>query len=349
MCGVNSNDSRRTVTELLVILIVAAAAAAVAYPALRHRPSTPDAPKGSKETAPARPPTEAGSLVEKKARVLSALREIEADRDDGKVTEADYERLKREYEAEAAAVLRQLDALGPAATAAYAGTGTSAAEPATRRRGFTPGLAWGFAIVVFGALVGALLVQGIRPRGPDGSITGNEIADGSGDTGGGGMGRGGMGGGGALVPVDLSKVPELERRIAADSTDVDALNELSHLYVSTQDFGRAADLTMRALRIDPKNAQAMTHLGVVLWANGNLDDALQAFNHAIQFDPKWHESYLFKGIVLFAGKQDYPGAVEAWEAYLEVAPPEANTDRVRGMLEGARRAATMGGAAPPGT
>lgn len=336
-------------TELLVILIVAAAAAAVAYPALRRgetssTPARPKVPDKRRHTRAAGGGGggrhEAEGLLEKKARVLAALREIEADREDGKITEEDYDRLKREYEAEAVAVLRRLDALGPAAAGA---AGAGAARDA--RRGLSPGLAWGFAIVLFGVLAGALLTQALRPRGPDGSITGNEIAGGGG--GGMGGGGGGGGGGGALVPVDLSKVPELQQRIAADSTDVDALNELAHLYVSTQQFREAADLSMRALRIDPENAQAMTHLGVVLWANGELDGALEAFNHAIQFDPRWHETYLFKGLVLFTAKQDFQGAVEAWERYLEVAPPDANTSRVRGMLEGARQGAARGRAPAP--
>ncbi|MGH7545206.1 MAG: tetratricopeptide repeat protein, partial [Gemmatimonadota bacterium] len=153
--------------------------------------------------------------------------------------------------------------------------------------------------------------------------------------------------GGALVPVDLSRVPQLEGRIAADSTDVEAMNELAHIYVSTQQFREAADLSMRALRVDPENAQAMTHLGVVLWASGDLDAAVEAFDHAIQFDPGWHETYLFKGLVLFTGKQDFQGAVETWERYLEVAPPDVNTDRVRGMLEGARQGAARGRSPAP--
>lgn len=325
-------------TEILVILIVAAAAAAVAYPALRHRDEPAPAKPGPQGAAEKRVVTEEERLLEAKARVLGALREIDADRDEGNISDEDYERLKRGYEAEAAAVLRRLDALGQVGKGARPAADAVAAGAASRRRGVSTGLAWGFGVVVFVALVGALLAQAIRPRGPDGSITGNDFS-GGGD--GGGMGGGGMSA--PLVPVDIARVPDLQKRIAADSNDVDALNELAHIYISTQQFREAAGLSMRALRVDNDNAQAMAHLGVVLWASGDLDAALEAFNHSITFDPKWHEAYLFKGLVLFTAKQDFQGAVETWERYLEVVPPGVNTDRIRGMLEGARRAAAMGG------
>jgi cytochrome c-type biogenesis protein CcmH/NrfG len=44
--------------------------------------------------------------------------------------------------------------------------------------------------------------------------------------------------------------------------------------------------------------------------------------------------------------QDFDVAVDAWERYLEVAPPDAKRDRIRGMLEMARQNAGKGGSPP---
>ncbi len=295
----------------------------------------------------AEPAQEAESLLERKARALAALREIEANRAEGNLSEEDYASLRREYEAEAAAILRKLDEgrEGGEVAKGRVPSEAGAAETATagpRRR--SSGLVWGVGVVVFTIVVGIALAQAIRPRGPDGSITGNEIAGGGSPMGG---GMGGAMGGGSLVPLDASRIPGLEARLQKDSADLEALVELSHAYIAMQRFREAANLSMRALRIEPRNARAMTHLGVVLWANGELETALQAFNHAIEWDPELPEPYLFKGLVSFAGLQDFQGAIEAWQRHLALAPPDANPDRVRGMLEGARRAAAAGSSRSP--
>jgi hypothetical protein len=51
------------------------------------------------------------------------------------------------------------------------------------------------------------------------------------------------------------------------------------------------------------------------------------------------EALLYRGIILFAGVQDMPAAAEAFDRYLAVAPPDANTGRIRGMRDAARQAA----------
>jgi Flp pilus assembly protein TadD len=40
-----------------------------------------------------------------------------------------------------------------------------------------------------------------------------------------------------------------------------------------------------ALRLDPKNCQAATNLGVALEQSGRLDEARQQWTHAVDVDP----------------------------------------------------------------
>ncbi|MBI4514024.1 MAG: hypothetical protein HY702_07935, partial [Gemmatimonadetes bacterium] len=166
--------------EALVLLIVAGAALAVAYPALRRQAGAAAA------AAAAEPSDEVDELLERKNRVLASLREIESDREAGNLSGADYEALKREVEAAAAGVLRRLDELGRVAP----GRPRRAAQPvgpaqAAPRRG-APALLWAFGVIVFVVLAGVTLSRALGPRGPDGSITGNDPVRGAG---------GGMGGG----------------------------------------------------------------------------------------------------------------------------------------------------------
>jgi cytochrome c-type biogenesis protein CcmH/NrfG len=68
-----------------------------------------------------------------------------------------------------------------------------------------------------------------------------------------------------------------------------------------------------------------------------INNALTAINQATRLDPKLPEAWLFKGMILMAGKQDQKGAVEAWEHYLTIAPPDADTTRIATMVRGFRR------------
>jgi len=87
-----------------------------------------------------------------------------------------------------------------------------------------------------------------------------------------------------------------------------------------------------------ESAEAWAHLGMILWGANEPDGGVQAVNEALTLSPDLPEALLFKGLILFAGKNDPAGAVSAWERYLQVAPPGAETERVRAMLQGARQA-----------
>jgi cytochrome c-type biogenesis protein CcmH/NrfG len=128
--------------------------------------------------------------------------------------------------------------------------------------------------------------------------------------------------------------------VARDSSDHPALLELGHLYLRQQRLNRAATVSMRAVELRPQareTAEAFAHLGMILWNAGETDVGLQALEQALFLHPDLPEALLYKGIVLFAGKQDPRGAAAAWERYLAVAPADAETGRVRSMLEAARQ------------
>ena len=94
------------------ILVAAAAiglplAFFVAWPLIRHR--------GAPVLLPL-PPDPREPLLERKAAALRALRELDFEHGAGHVSDDDYAELRARYEAEAAAVLSELDHLAPAAS-----------------------------------------------------------------------------------------------------------------------------------------------------------------------------------------------------------------------------------------
>ena len=281
--------------------------------------------------APAPPPVaDPGELLARRARLVSALEELEADFADTKVTAGDYDLLRQRDEAELRAVKAALKERPKRAAARPA--------PAAVRRSINPVVAWSLGVVAFGAVVALTLTRSVAPRAAGGTITGIDLSGGAAPDG----GADGAEGGGAIAPVDTARLHVLEARVARDSNDHAALVELGHLYLSQQRLNRSAQVNMRAVRLKPdarESAEAFAHLGMILWNAGETDAGLQSLDKALELHPDFPEALLFKGIVLFAGKRDMAGATQAWERYLQVAPADANTARVRAMLEGARRAA----------
>ena len=337
-------------TELLVILLVVGAAMVIFAPALSPGSSAPrpGARVGSRRPPAPRAPEPAtgrlAALKERKARLLRSLRELEAERTAGRVTESDYEQLRQRDQLEAARVLQEMEALGtggggsrrgarePVAPSAAAGSGRQRAGRA---------LAWSGGVVAFGVVLVFTMSRAVAPRAPGGSITGTMPGDG-------GAGPAG-GGAAALLPsANPARLAELERQIAGDSSRLPQLLEAGHLYIAEQRFDEAARVTMRALELDSQAAEAFAHIGVLLFVEASSHDvqdsavvalrgALDAVSRATQLDPRLAEAWLFKGMIQMGGMRDAAAAAEAWAEYLKVAPPDADTTRISALVQSMRR------------
>jgi cytochrome c-type biogenesis protein CcmH len=276
--------------------------------------------------------TDAADLRARRERLVTALAELETDHSDGKVTAADYQALKERDEAELRAVKAALKERREISRAPSPATGReSFREPRAPAR-MNPAVAWSLAIVAFGAVVAFALTKAVAPRPAGGAITGVDLSGGSTPDGSEES---------AIAPVDTARQHLLERRVARDSNDYPSLMELGHMYLAEQRLAKSAAVNMRAVRLKPdapETAEAFAHLGMILWSAGETDAGLRSLAKALELKPDFPEALLYQGIILFAGRRDMTGASAAWERYLEVAPPDANTARVRAMLQAARSA-----------
>lgn len=314
-------------TELLLVVAVGGGIIAVLYPTLRGAAQEARAEAAQENRSGSGAGDPPGRLEldldERRRAVLRSLEEIDADREAGNLSEADYKELRRRYEREAALTLAQLDAAERAARTKPSAEG----RMPTAARSRVPGaVSWVAAIAAFGALSVVVLTSSLRPRGEGDTLTGTI------------PGTGGPGNASPLVPIDVERMAALEEIIAADSSDVESLVELGHLYLASQRFAEVAQLSMKALSLDPHTPGALAHLGMVLVAADHTDEALASFDRALEIDPDFAEALLYRGIVSFRGG-DFEGAVQSWERYLAVAPQDADVSRVRAMLQGARQAA----------
>jgi tetratricopeptide (TPR) repeat protein len=261
-------------------------------------------------------------LAEEKRRALAALRELEFEHAAGHVSDADFADLRARYEGEAAAVLTEIDRLGPAEP-------SPPIEPGRAPRGsaWRHPLALGTAalgLVAFGIVMGAGIVRYTEPdpmagQAPIGSRPlvqlPTEKPTETPTAGGGGTGR-------AIPPEMLQGMLQAARGSLAQGR-----------------YGEAIAAYQAVLKRDPRNVDAMTHLALIVALGGgpeHADRALETFDRALAIDPGYLPALLYRGQLLYEVKKDVAGAVRSWEKFVALAPPGEDRDRVAKMIEEAR-------------
>jgi cytochrome c-type biogenesis protein CcmH/NrfG len=266
------------------------------------------------------PPDAREQLTERKRQVLRALRELEFEHDAGHVSDEDHAELRARYEGEAAEILLELDRLGAMPAPVPAPAVEAAAAP--RRRGWRhpAAIAAGAAaLLVFGIAIGAGIVRYTEPDAtagmpPPGS---RPLAA--------------MPGGGAPAPG----APQGSGRPLTPEL-LQGMLGAARASLAEGRYGEAIAAYQAVLKRDPRNVDAMTHLGLIVAIGGHDDAALETFDRALAIDPRYAPALLYRGQVLYENKGDVKGAVEAWEKFLAVTPPGEDRQRVEQMIADAK-------------
>jgi tetratricopeptide (TPR) repeat protein len=288
---------------VVALVIGVPALAFTLWPLLRRR--------GARAVLLPLPPDEREGWLEAKGAALRALRELAFEHDAGHISDADYEELRLRYEQEAAAALTALDRLGPAATApARAATAPAAA------RGWRHPVALGIgavALLVFGVLRGVGIVRYTEPE---------------------------------PMTAAPPSVPAIAAAPEAPATDgapraippevMRRMLEAARASLSDGRYQEAIAAYQAVLKRDPKNVDAMTHLGLIVAIGGHADSALETFDKALALEPDYPPALLYRGQVLYEAKNDVAGAVRAWERFVKVAPTAADRERVQKLIAEAK-------------
>jgi len=262
-------------------------------------------------------------LEEEKSALYRALRELEFDHDAGHLSDPDYQSLRERYESRAGVLITELDALGPEpprrAPAEPAPTRTEAPRASWTRHPATFA-AGAVVLVIFGVIIG---VNAGRFTERDETFTPP----------------------GARIPVpgpppSSSPVgPPMARLEPGKPIPPEMLAGMLQAARQSLFEGRYTEAIaayQAVLKRDERNVDAMTHLGLIVAVGGHADSALETFDKAIKIDPKYAPAYLYRGQVLYEQKQDYAGAVAAWERFLALVPSGEDRDRVAELLKRAR-------------
>jgi tetratricopeptide (TPR) repeat protein len=300
----------------LIVALVLPALAIVLWPLVRSRTGeavvTAERPRDDRRL----------ELEEEKVALYRALRELEFDHEAGHLSDADYDGLRARYETRAAALITDLDALGPA-PAPRAKPAAAAPEVGPARVSWTRQpvvlAAGAVVLVVFGVVIG---INASRFTEPDQTMTppGSRlpVQQGPGDS-----------------PVGPPNV-RLEPGKPIPPEMLAGMLNAARQSLFDGNYSQAIAAYQAVLKRDAKNVDAITHLGLIVAIGGHADTALETIDRALAIDPKYPPAYLYRGQVLFEQKQDYAGAVKAWESFLKLVPKGEDHDRVVALVENAK-------------
>jgi tetratricopeptide (TPR) repeat protein len=262
-------------------------------------------------------------LAEDRRAALRTLRELEFEHAAGHVSDVDYVDLRARYEAETATILAELDRLGAAPA-------TAAAEPPPTAASVAPRSGWrhpvaigatALALVTFGVGLGVGIVRYTEPDPNAGAP---------------------MPGSRPMAGLEAPSAANAPRGPVTPEM-LQGMLQAARASLFSRRYNEAIAAYQAVLKRDPDNVDATTHLGLIaaIAAQGEhgpemVDRALDLFDRALKVDPNYPPALLYRGQVLYEVRKDVPGAIEAWERFVAVAPPGEDRERVAKMLADAR-------------
>ncbi len=293
-----------------ILLIALPALAFILWPLLRKGP----APSGLLPI----PNDRRDELSEEKTALYRALKELEFDHQAGHLSDDDYGTLRSRYESHAAQILKELDALPPtrAESETVAPERKRTAKPRLWTRSPVTLIVGAVVLVIFGLALGlgvARYTEPDRTMAPPGSRL--------------------------PVPMDMPGIPGMPAPDPAQPISPEVLRGMLQAAHQSLDGGRyqeAIAAYQAVLGRDPKNVEAITHLGVILGIAGHTDEALLAFDKALAIDPGYAHAWWDKARVLYEAKRDYAGAIRAWEKFVALVPSGEDRDRALRQIQEAK-------------
>ena len=133
--------------------------------------------------------------------------------------------------------------------------------------------------------------------------------------------------------LDQTQVNALRSVAEREPSNAKPRIELANLYFDAEKYDDAIKWYDEALTLNPKDVNVSTDLGVCYYYTNQPDKALAQFDQSLKLDPKHTKTLLNVGIVKAFGKQDLPGATEAWQQVLKIAPDSPEGQAAKRALD----------------
>ncbi len=112
-----------------------------------------------------------------------------------------------------------------------------------------------------------------------------------------------------------NRILDLEKEVAANPDNIDAMIELGDIYFDSDRYQEAIVTFNKAEQIAPTNIHVLNDLGILLMNTGNYDASLEKFEAVLDIDPSHSHSLYYVGIV-YRTKGETGKALEAFEQVL---------------------------------
>jgi tetratricopeptide (TPR) repeat protein len=123
------------------------------------------------------------------------------------------------------------------------------------------------------------------------------------------------------------------KAIEVDPKSADAYTALAGLYNQQKKFAESAKISAKASELEGGgNAAAVLNQGISNWNAGQYPEAKAQFERAVKLDPKLADAHFRLGMANVNLGQ-LPDAVKAFEEYLRLAPTGENAELAKGILK----------------
>ncbi len=239
----------------------------------------------------------ADPLEDRRVALLRSLADLEEAHASGVLEDADYRRLRGDTESRIARLLRAIDGRrSPRPAVATDGGAVALEVEAPDRPGRTTGRVppWAVAILLASTVL-AVAVTGLLREAEPAAV---ESAPATSDD-----------------PFAF-----FEQRVRDHPNDLAARLDLAHRYLDANRIEEALEEYAVALELDPDDAEAHAHIGLILYASHQPEEALASVDRALETAPGYPEALFIRGAILLRGLDRPEEAIEAFEAYLAAAP-----------------------------
>jgi hypothetical protein len=187
------------------------------------------------------------------------------------------------------------------------------------------GGAWGAGVVIFFGALGLWLSQDQKPRGAGETATGT-------------VGRGGPSGAGAEAD-DSDFQSALARTRNNPGGDLTLTSEVIRELISRSDFPQAQEINERALAADPFRTDLRIHRAFLQVVQGQREAGMAELGRIADLYPDGTSALIFRGMVHMQDQQP-KAALEDFEGYLAVTPPQQVPPQLRAGVAQLRRQVT---------
>ncbi len=281
--------------------------------------------------------TDVTDLKRQLEAAYAAIHEIDEDLAAGRISAEDHADLKLRSERQAVALvtaLSEAERATPHGVSAPAAAGRPARHHETSRahRARSPLMLaiGGLAVLAFGITLG---VVGTRFLAND-PVTSTATAAT-------GPQAGAMSGAPAAKAVSPA-LDALRKDVETENPPIAKLNAFAHQAMDEGQTAAAIWAYKRVLAREPKNVEAITHIGLILYQGNHVDQALARIDEALAIDPKYAHAHWDRANILATAKQDDRGAIAALEKFLALVTTGEDADRARTMLADARKRLAAG-------